>query len=221
MFPPAGTASHPGSSPGSMPPFPWRFPPTGAAMSILVTCKCGKHLEATDDYAGRQAKCPACGRILVMPAKTAATGQTSVEQNQTGAAPSGSATQQPAPSSATTAWYYKRGYQQIGPVSLAVLRQLVSGSYLTQSSMLLPVGSEKWITADSVSGLFDPPQSPSAHPPAAGSSSQGSLSRFFRELWQVIVTPARHAMTLLRTAGTDGSCTWRRGPFNGPQSGTG
>jgi predicted RNA-binding Zn-ribbon protein involved in translation (DUF1610 family) len=38
-------------------------------MSIPVVCKCGKKLSVKDEYAGRRAKCPACGGTLTVPLK--------------------------------------------------------------------------------------------------------------------------------------------------------
>jgi RsiW-degrading membrane proteinase PrsW (M82 family) len=37
-------------------------------MSISVTCACGRRLKAPDAAAGKQAKCPACGTMLLVPA---------------------------------------------------------------------------------------------------------------------------------------------------------
>lgn len=38
---------------------------------ILVTCSgCGKRLNVKDEYAGRKAKCPNCGAIIVIPSPT-------------------------------------------------------------------------------------------------------------------------------------------------------
>lgn len=34
---------------------------------IVVACKCGKRLRAKDEYAGKRAKCPACGHKLIVP----------------------------------------------------------------------------------------------------------------------------------------------------------
>ncbi len=36
-------------------------------MSIEVGCSCGRMFKAKDEHAGRRAKCPACGTILVVP----------------------------------------------------------------------------------------------------------------------------------------------------------
>ncbi len=35
-------------------------------MTISFTCQCGKQLQAKDEYAGKRAKCPACGRELLV-----------------------------------------------------------------------------------------------------------------------------------------------------------
>ena len=42
---------------------------------IRVTCRCGKILNAGDEHAGRQAKCPACGEVLTVPHPQAEAGQ--------------------------------------------------------------------------------------------------------------------------------------------------
>jgi prepilin-type processing-associated H-X9-DG protein len=42
---------------------PWE----GAAVSINVSCTCGKQFQTSDENAGRRARCPACGRDLVIP----------------------------------------------------------------------------------------------------------------------------------------------------------
>src|SRR5437588_3611300 len=38
-------------------------------MSIVVSCDCGKRLRARDEDAGKRAKCPGCGKTLVVPQK--------------------------------------------------------------------------------------------------------------------------------------------------------
>jgi hypothetical protein len=41
--------------------------PKGAAMPIRVTCACGKAYHFKDEFAGRRAKCPACGQVVQIP----------------------------------------------------------------------------------------------------------------------------------------------------------
>src|SRR5205809_38388 len=38
-------------------------------MSIVVSCSCGKRLRARDELASKRAKCPGCGKMLVVPPK--------------------------------------------------------------------------------------------------------------------------------------------------------
>jgi len=38
-----------------------------------ITCSCGRVLRFKDEMAGKKAKCPACGAIMVLPANTPAT----------------------------------------------------------------------------------------------------------------------------------------------------
>jgi hypothetical protein len=41
-------------------------------MPIPMTCACGRSLRIKDEFAGRQAKCPACGVVLTVPRPEAA-----------------------------------------------------------------------------------------------------------------------------------------------------
>jgi len=43
-------------------------------VSILVTCQCGQQFQTRDENAGRTAKCPDCGQILVVPKATSLPG---------------------------------------------------------------------------------------------------------------------------------------------------
>ncbi|MCY3023391.1 MAG: hypothetical protein NTW87_30800 [Planctomycetota bacterium] len=36
-------------------------------MAIVVSCQCGRKFQTKDEYAGRQARCPACGKVLMIP----------------------------------------------------------------------------------------------------------------------------------------------------------
>jgi prepilin-type processing-associated H-X9-DG protein len=36
-------------------------------MSIILTCECGKRMKVADNIAGRQGKCPWCGKVLTIP----------------------------------------------------------------------------------------------------------------------------------------------------------
>jgi hypothetical protein len=35
-------------------------------MPLLVACACGRQFQAREEHAGRQAKCPSCGQVLVI-----------------------------------------------------------------------------------------------------------------------------------------------------------
>ena len=41
-------------------------------MAIEVSCECGKRLRARDELAGRKARCPGCGKSIVVPMKVRA-----------------------------------------------------------------------------------------------------------------------------------------------------
>lgn len=48
----------------------------GMRMPIRVTCACGKEYKFKNEVAGRRAKCPACGKIVVIPSPRVASPQT-------------------------------------------------------------------------------------------------------------------------------------------------
>lgn len=41
-------------------------------MGMVVTCSCGGRFQAEDEWAGRQAKCPHCGAVVIIPSAQAA-----------------------------------------------------------------------------------------------------------------------------------------------------
>ncbi len=44
-------------------------------MTIKFQCKCGKRLEIDDEYAGREARCPACNATVPVPTLTSSAGE--------------------------------------------------------------------------------------------------------------------------------------------------
>ena len=38
-------------------------------MSLEVTCQCGRRFHTKEEYAGKKAKCPGCGNVLLIPAQ--------------------------------------------------------------------------------------------------------------------------------------------------------
>src|SRR5262249_4942679 len=66
----------------------------------------------------------------------------------------------------TAGWYYAQGKQRCGPVSAAQLRALVSAGTIVPTDMLLRAGTQKWVAAGKVKGLFpEPVATPAAPPP--------------------------------------------------------
>src|SRR5690349_15412706 len=51
-------------------------------------------------------------------------------------------------------WYYANGTQKLGPLSLAELQQLARSGRIQPASMVLREGSDQWLPASSVSGIF-------------------------------------------------------------------
>jgi hypothetical protein len=56
-------------------------------MPILATCPCGKKYQLKDEFAGRRAKCPACGRVFQIPGRQSAAGTAAVPPESEGAPP--------------------------------------------------------------------------------------------------------------------------------------
>src|SRR5262245_8361868 len=46
---------------------PFTIPFRAMAMPISVTCDCGRRLKARDEFAGKRAECPTCGRDVQIP----------------------------------------------------------------------------------------------------------------------------------------------------------
>ena len=57
-------------------------------------------------------------------------------------------------------WYYTRDQQKLGPLSSEELKQLADSGGLKPSDLVLQEGSEKWLPANSVKGLFRKPGQP-------------------------------------------------------------
>ncbi len=51
-------------------------------------------------------------------------------------------------------WYYARNKQRVGPVSFAELQRLVAVGQFQPTDMVLQEGSQKWVLAATVNGLF-------------------------------------------------------------------
>src|SRR5690242_15092411 len=89
-----------------------------------VSCShCKVHFQ-TDEAAGPEAKCRACGADL----------------NSGGSEP--------------VEWYWARNRQKVGPLSLDQLRQMAAEGQLTPTDMLLRAGTTRWVPASSVPELF-------------------------------------------------------------------
>ena len=51
-------------------------------------------------------------------------------------------------------WYYIKEKKKLGPVSFAQLKEMVLHGQLGRADMVLPGGTTKWATAETVDGLF-------------------------------------------------------------------
>ncbi len=64
-------------------------------------------------------------------------------------------------------WYYAKGKQRLGPVSAAELRALAGAGTISPTDMVLRAGTQKWLAAGKVKGLFPEPVAAPAVPPEA------------------------------------------------------
>jgi NAD-dependent dihydropyrimidine dehydrogenase PreA subunit len=64
-------------------------------------------------------------------------------------------------------WFYARGKQRVGPLSTAQLRALAASGSLSPADMVTRTGSQKWVPAGQVKGLFPEaaPVGPAVPPP--------------------------------------------------------
>ncbi|OAI45687.1 hypothetical protein AYO44_12515 [Planctomycetaceae bacterium SCGC AG-212-F19] len=88
---------------------------------------------------------------------------------QVGSAPVPVVESPPASPSEVSEWYYRDdNNEKVGPVGFARLREFVVSGWMRRTFMLQPKGTEKWVPAMSVAGLFSsesPPHAP-LPPPA-------------------------------------------------------
>ncbi len=79
-------------------------------------------------------------------------------------------------------WYYARNQQQVGPLSSAQLRELAAAGTLLPTDLVLRSGTEKWVAASRVKGLFTTaaaaPAVPAEPPPAASVATPPAARNF-------------------------------------------
>ncbi len=66
----------------------------------------------------------------------------------------------------SAAWYYAHNNQAVGPLSSAQLKALADSGALAPTDLVLRAGSQKWVAARAVKGLFPTPPPPPC--PATG-----------------------------------------------------
>lgn len=73
-------------------------------------------------------------------------------------------------------WFYACGKQRLGPFSWEQLRELARTAQLKPEDMVFQHGTQRWLTASTVRGLFPPPQPPrAAVPPPQDTRSLAAL----------------------------------------------
>ena len=61
----------------------------------------------------------------------------------------------------STNWYFVQNRRKVGPVPFAHLQRLAAAGRILPKDMIFQEGTQKWVAAISVAGLFPPPQLPS------------------------------------------------------------
>jgi hypothetical protein len=98
-------------------------------MSIETRCPgCGRTLQVGDEHAGKQARCPLCSEIYVVPAN------------------------EPAPAEKDTAMWQMRTPegQTFGPVTRAELTEWIFEGRVSSECLLSSDGQPNWISADAI-----------------------------------------------------------------------
>jgi ferredoxin len=112
---------------------------------------------ATPDPSKPPAKCPACAKPFG-PLNDSGGPLWDADARRNSLAPGFG----PVGASTGPLWYYARNQQPIGPVSSPQLKALAEARVLVPADMVLKVGTQKWVSARKVKGLF--PQQPEAGP---------------------------------------------------------
>ena len=76
-------------------------------------------------------------------------------------------------------WFYASNKKKHGPVQLAQLRQLAAGGQLQPTDMILQEGTQKWVAARALPGLFpapSPASAPAVRPAPALSRSDAHVN---------------------------------------------
>jgi ferredoxin len=83
-------------------------------------------------------------------------------------------------------WYYARDNEPVGPVSSARLRALAAAGILSPRDLVLKVGSQQWVVAANVKGLFSPPPAPPATPASIPASAPVKARDLFASRHEVL-----------------------------------
>ncbi|HUT89537.1 MAG TPA: GYF domain-containing protein [Thermoguttaceae bacterium] len=80
----------------------------------------------------------------------------------------------PTPQAAAVSWYYQAMGEELGPVSLAELKELAETGFVTPEVLVRPDGDGRWVPASQVKGLYDGGSQPAeAEKPQAVSEPEG------------------------------------------------
>src|SRR3954454_20618861 len=79
-------------------------------------------------------------------------------------------------------WFYSKGGKPLGPVTPAQLRELTRRGEISPDDLVQREGSDKWVAAGALSGLFDqakpaPPTGIIASPPAKKPAPTGITAK--------------------------------------------
>ncbi len=106
---------------------------------IRFNCSsCGKLVQVSDEYAGKEGQCPHCQTLMEVPQASAVDA----------AAPSASSP--PAPAVEPEPWYYAVGGQRQGPVSAPALAAQIQAGQLPATVQIWRGGMDNWVPANTV-----------------------------------------------------------------------
>jgi hypothetical protein len=110
-------------------------------------------------------------------------------------------------------WYFAEGQQKLGPFAPSQLRQLVVTGRVQPTTMVLQEGTQCWVQADSIKGLFSPTVQEGDHtpPPVREASPErvalpdvtdilGAAKGLMKSVGKVIATTAQDAAASARQA---------------------
>lgn len=152
-------------------------------MPIAFACPCGKLYQVADEYAGQQARCPSCGKLMLIPS-LATQSITDSDMDWAGSAKSVAMESETGPVAGLgneTQWHlHSHDGQQYGPVTRQTLDEWLESGLITDRCQVMPDGGQQWQSASTLFPQLNPAaaQAPAvaepSHLPTPGVQSTGA-----------------------------------------------